>query len=79
MSTQRKEPAATIRVELARRDLSVGWLAEATDMSPQTIGRRLAKPEDFDLAELAAISAALGIPPRQLIEEWAALSEQVAK
>jgi len=71
MKTNIKEPAATIRAELARRGLPVGWLTEATGMSTQTISRRLAKPEDFNLAELAAISAALSIPPERLLQAWA--------
>lgn len=70
MDEIRKEPADTIRAELRRRRKSVGWLAAATGLSVQTLHRRLASPEKFDLSELGAIATAMDIDPELLFTAW---------
>lgn len=70
MNHIRTEPADTIRAELARRRKSVGWLAAATGLSTQTLHRRLAAPEKFDLSELGAIATAMDLNPEVLFTAW---------
>lgn len=65
-----QEPAATIRAELARRRRTVGWLSAATGISLNTLHRRLANPERFDLSELGAIATAMEIDPDVLFNAW---------
>ena len=54
------------------------WLSEVTGISIQTIQRRLASPERFELTELAAIATALDIPAGDLTSAWAT-TEQGAR
>lgn len=70
MDEIRREPADTIRAELRRRRKSVGWLAAATGISVNTLHRRLATPEKFDLAELGAIATAMDVNPELLFTAW---------
>lgn len=66
MDREIKEPAATIRAELARRRRTVGWLSAATGISAPTLHRRLANPGKFDISELAAIATAMELDPEHL-------------
>lgn len=75
MNREIKEPAGTIRAELARRRRTVGWLSAATGISKQTLHRRLASPDDLTLAELGAIATALEVDPGVL---FAASAPEVA-
>lgn len=72
MDRESKEPADTIRAELARRRKPVGWLSAATGISAQTLYRRLANPSDLTVAELGAIATALEVDPAALFATWAA-------
>lgn len=72
MDREIKEPAATIRAELARRRETVGRLSAATGISLKTLHRRLASPDDFTVAELGAIATALEIDPALLLAAWSA-------
>lgn len=71
MDRESKEPADTIRAELARRRRSVGWLSAATGISAQTLYRRLANPDDLTVAELGVIATALEVDPEALFGAWA--------
>lgn len=72
MDIRDKEPAPTIRAELARRRMSVGRLSAATGIPSSTLQRRLAKPEDFRLPELAAIATVLDISLETLTNAYSA-------
>lgn len=73
-----REPAATIRAELARRRMTVGRLSAATGISTKTLHRRLASPDDFTVSELGVIATALEVDPATLMSAWAATAGAVA-
>lgn len=55
--------AQRIRIELIRQNLNIKQLAEATDIHPKTLTRRLHRknPSPFKPGELARVSRHLGI------------------
>jgi len=70
MNTPEREPAPTIRAEVARRRSSVGRLAAATEMTPPKFQRRLSDPDTFRLGEIARIATALDMEPATLLAGW---------
>ncbi|HET6870897.1 MAG TPA: helix-turn-helix domain-containing protein [Solirubrobacteraceae bacterium] len=59
--------AETVRVELARRRISGRKMARALGWSYTTTARRLSGEYPFDIDELAAVAAFLGIPTAALL------------
>src|SRR5690348_2258266 len=59
--------ADEVRVALARRRKSQGWLADQIGLHSSTFSRRMSGHTSFTLDELTAISAALGVPLGQLL------------
>lgn len=78
-SEEMREPVPTIRAELARRRLTVGRLAAATEMSGPRLRRRLSDPDSFQLGELAKVATALDVPTGDLIAPWLEQAEAVAQ
>lgn len=54
--------AAEVRAEIARKQISQDKLAAQVGCSRQSLNRRLTGATPFDVAELAAIAAALDVP-----------------
>lgn len=75
MTNTEKEPAPSIRAELARRRLTVGRLVAATEMSQPRMQRRLSDPDSFQLGEIARIATALSVTPADLLATWLAEHE----
>lgn len=63
--------ADTIRAELARKRLTQADLALHLLMSPAAVSRRLSGQTPFDVNELAAVAAFLGVPACDLLAETA--------
>jgi len=64
--------AHELRAELDRRGLTQQDLATMLGWSQQRVSRRVAGAVPLDVAELEAVAAVLGIPPRQLMGATAA-------
>jgi len=66
--------AATVRAELARRDLNQWDLAGALGLNRTGASRRLRGEVPFDTDELAAIGGLLDMPPAEILEiAWEAI------
>lgn len=61
------EVAATVRAEMARRQITQGALAAHLHLSQPAVSRRLSGEKAFDVHELSAISSLLSVPLRDLI------------
>lgn len=59
--------AAEVRAELARQGKSTYWLAEHTDITPQTLYRRLQGVGRFSLTEVGQIARALNLSAAELM------------
>lgn len=59
--------AAEVRAEVARKQISQDKLAAQVGCSRQALNRRLTGATPFDVAELAAIADALGVPVTQFL------------
>lgn len=59
--------AAEVRAEVARKQISQDKLAAQIGCSRQSLNRRLTGATPFDVAELAAIADALGVPMAQFL------------
>lgn len=59
--------AAEVRAEVARKQISQDKLAERVGCSRQSLNRRLTGAIPFDVAELAVIADALGVPVTQFL------------
>lgn len=59
--------AAEVRAEVARKQISQDKLAAQVGCSRQALNRRLTGTTPFDVAELAAIAEALGVPVTQFL------------
>jgi transcriptional regulator with XRE-family HTH domain len=66
--------AAEVRAQAARKRITGARLAAATDMGPMSMSRRITGRQAFDVDELAAVAAVLGVrvqdllpPPRELL------------
>lgn len=59
--------AAEVRAEVARKQISQDKLAAQVGCSRQSLNRRLTGATPFDVAELAAIAEALGVPVTQFL------------
>ncbi len=65
--SDRDRIAGEIRAVLARKNVGVGQLAEAIDMNPLVLGRKLNGAAPLGLEELRDIAKALGMRPAELI------------
>jgi transcriptional regulator with XRE-family HTH domain len=72
--TAAQRTAATVRAELARRQLSGRQVATDLDWSIPTMTRRLNGSVAFDVDELAQIAEYLGVPIATLIPDEALVS-----
>ena len=70
MNTSLQEPQATIRAEMARRNMKLGDLSAATGMSRGKIADRFAHPDKWRLPELATVAYVLGIDIAELMTPW---------
>ena len=59
--------AGAVRAELARRRISGRAMARALGWSHGTTSRRLSGSSPFDIDELAAVAAFLGVPTSALL------------
>lgn len=59
--------AGEVRAEMARQGITQQRLAETSDMTVWTLGRRLAGASDFAFGEVVAIADALRVPLAELI------------
>jgi len=59
--------AAEVRAELARKRIPQSDLAEVLGVSQAGISRRLSGATPFDVNELAAVAAFLGVPVGKLM------------
>ncbi|MGV9181843.1 helix-turn-helix domain-containing protein [Arcanobacterium canis] len=61
--------AATIRAEIARRNMEDKELAKRAGLAPSTLSRRLkGKGKPLDIDEIAAIADVFGLEAWQLVE-----------
>jgi transcriptional regulator with XRE-family HTH domain len=69
MQTASRTLSATIRAELARRDLKQRDLAEALGMTTASISRRLSgKAGDWTVSEVESVARFLGVPFVELFD-----------
>lgn len=68
--------AAEVRAEMARQRITPAQLADATDISRATLGRRLSGQYSFTVEELGSIAEYLDMNPQVFIER--ARTEEVA-
>lgn len=61
--------AAEVRAEVARKQISQEKLAERVGCSRPYLQRRLTGTTPFDVAELALVAEALGVPMTQFLPE----------
>ena len=59
--------AAEVRAELARQGRTPYWLSENTDITYQTLARRLRGSSRFSLTEVAQIASALNLSVTELM------------
>lgn len=67
--TAAEQTAGAVRAELARRKISGRDLATALGWSLSTTARRLNGQYPFDVEELAAVAAHLGVPVGTFLPE----------
>jgi transcriptional regulator with XRE-family HTH domain len=67
MSNTAVDVAMNVRVELARRRVRQTDLAECLGLSQAAVSRRLSGAVPFDVNELAAAAALLGVPAASLL------------
>lgn len=65
--------ADAVRAELARKRKTQGDLAEALEMSPQTLSTRLTGKVDFTIPEIVAVAIYLDVPLATFIPEDAGI------
>ena len=64
--------AEIVRVELARKRIPQGALAEALQLSQATVSRRLSGVAPFELDEIPVVAQVLGVSVADLLNEVAA-------
>lgn len=64
--------AASVRAEMARKNLSQRALAEVLGITQSAVSARLRGAVAFDVDELGAVASALDIPIQDLIPQEAA-------
>ena len=65
--TDRDRIAGEVRAVMARRGIDVGQLAQALDINPLVLGRKLNGTSPIGLEEMRDIARALDMSPSELI------------
>lgn len=66
-TTPGQRVAAEIRAEMARQGVTSSTVAQTTDIARSTLHRKLTGRSEFNLAEAAAVCAALGISLAEIV------------
>ena len=66
-----RDVAAAVRAELARKQIPQTRLAEALNLSPATVSRRMSGQAPFELDELPVVAGLLGVAVSDLVKDAA--------
>lgn len=70
--TLSQQVAEAVRVEIARKRIPQGTLAEALKLSQATVSRRLSGRAPFELDEIPVVAGLLGLRVEDLVKDAAA-------